>query len=144
MRGLQAGAVAAAIALAAIALLLGVSQLTQFWDPCHTWGDSGAGAHSVSPGDPCASSSSSSLTKRQEGLMLGFIWGVPAALGIVAAWAAARGRGVVLVVCGILVVVHSVPLFFLGLPAVLVEGPVAAVLVMAGVVRPRAPAPETA
>lgn len=129
-------AIVAAVTAGILGLIAGLwlaSSLPQFWDPCHTFGDSGGGVHSVQAGGPCSSSSSSSLTRGGEAAILLLIGGVPLVLCCAVVWAALRRHGTVLVALGIALAVHAVPLFFLALPVFVLTWPVAACWIAAGV-----------
>jgi len=126
------GSIAGGVVVASLAALWLASSLPQFWDPCFTFGEPSTGTHTAVAGGPCSTSGGTSLTRGQEMGIMASIGGVPLALGVLGAFAAGRKAGALLLGAGIALAVHAVALFFLGLPVLLLWGPVAALWIAAG------------
>jgi hypothetical protein len=132
-RGSRIAVFATAGVLGGLALALGLAQLPGLWDPCNTWGASGGGTATQSPGGPCPTRSYSRHTQLESAAILAFIFGVPAGLCAVAAWAAARRHGTALLVAGATLAFQGIPLYFMGVLVLLLTWPVAALWIGTGV-----------
>lgn len=136
--------VAVAGVLAALALLLGASELPAFFDSCHSWG-AGAGSNGTTsmelrPGDACRAKSATSETKLGAALRLAAVDGTVVASSALAAVGALRGRRLPLLVAAALMGGETL-LLFLGLSAAfLVVAGAGALYLAAGLSVPRRPA----
>lgn len=103
-------AVVIGVLLVLLGLMFAVGRWPMLWDPCHTWADRSPSG-SVSPDDPCSSSSSSTQTRGAflvdsllgEGLLM--------AGGVLAMWAGPGRRREVLGVVGAAMLLPTAILF---------------------------------